>query len=103
MFVNLTEPELVEMISMEKYHAFARQTFDLIRETKEFKNQDPVCIHLQIIQLNNQNWLYAESTLKKYGNRLDFGFVKLILSDNEQVLTDYTLDRMNELRRALRK
>ena len=103
MIKNLTEKELIDIVSENEYKRFAFETYQTMRNSDSYKqNKDEITYYLGVSKISEKLNLHFEATLtKKRINNLivadDFGFINLVITDE----IDYSLDRFNLAKKTL--
>lgn len=93
MVKEITENELVEIVSEKQYYALIEAIFLQIEKSGEYKKvKNYICTGTMV--LNQKMYLYAETTVFKKkcngeNNSFDFRFTKIVITDE----IDYILDR----------
>lgn len=96
---SLTEKEFIEIIGEKSYINFSKQIYDLIKNSDAYKELDDAVFYIGATPLNDTIWFHYEATLNKIGIADDFGFTKMVITDD----LDFTLDRINDAKREINK
>lgn len=96
---SLTEKEFIEIIGEKSYINFSKQIYDLIKNSDAYKELDDAVFYIGATPLNYTIWFHYEATLNKIGIADDFGFTKMVITDD----LDFTLDRINDAKREINK
>ena len=96
---SLTEKEFIEIIGEKSYINFSKQIYDLIKNSDAYKELDDAVFYIGATPLNDTIWFHYEATLNKIGMADDFGFTKMVVTDD----LDFTLDRINDAKREINK
>ena len=102
MIKNLTEKELIDIVSENEYLRFVFETYETMKKSESYKsNRDEIIYYLGVSELSEKLNLHFEASIKKSKQGLmrvdDFGFEKLVITDE----IDYSLDRINEAKKVM--
>lgn len=95
---SVTQEELIKCIGHESYLKFAKDVYNLIVESDSYKSNDEAIFYIGALPLNDEVWFEFEATLKKVSEGNDFGFTKMIITDDLDVI----LDRINDCKKVLK-
>lgn len=96
---SLTEKEFIEIIGEKSYINFSKEIYDIIKNSEAYKELDDAVFYIGATPLNETFWFHYEATLNKIGIADDFGFTKMVVTDD----LDFTLDRINDAKREINK
>ncbi len=94
---ELTEQEFIEMIGENNYKSFAMNIYELIKKTEAYKDLDDAVCYIGAEPLDEATWFHFEATIKKLPFGDDFGFTRMVITDD----FDFVLDRVNDAKRVL--
>jgi hypothetical protein len=94
---ELTEKEFIEMIGENNYKSFAMNIYELIKKTEAYKDLDDAVFYIGAEPLDEATWFHFEATIKKLPFGDDFGFTRMVITDD----FDFVLDRVNDAKRVL--
>ena len=94
---ELTEQEFIEMIGENNYKSFAMNIYELIKKTEAYKDIDDAVFYIGAEPLDETTWFHFEATIKKLPFGDDFGFTRMVITDD----FDFVLDRVNDAKRVL--
>lgn len=94
---ELTEQEFIEMIGENNYKSFAMNIYELIKKTEAYKDLDDAVFYIGAEPLDETTWFHFEATIKKLPFGDDFGFTRMVITDD----FDFILDRVNDAKRVL--
>lgn len=94
---ELTEQEFIEMIGENNYKSFAMNIYELIKKTEAYKDLDDAVFYIGAEPLDETTWFHFEATIKKLSFGDDFGFTRMVITDD----FDFVLDRVNDAKRVL--
>jgi|DEB3_MinimDraft_2_1074329.scaffolds.fasta_scaffold37299_2 hypothetical protein len=94
---ELTEQEFIEMIGENNYKSFAMNIYELIKKTEAYKDLDDAVFYIGAEPLDETTWFHFEATIKKLPFGDDFGFTRMVITDD----FDFVLDRVNDAKRVL--
>ena len=94
---QLTEQEFIEWIGEDNYKSFAMNIYELIKKSDAYKDLDDAVFYIGAEPLDDKTWIHFEATIKKLPFGDDFGFTRMVITDD----IDFILDRVNEAKRAL--
>lgn len=94
---ELTEKEFIEMIGENNYKSFAMNIYELIKKTEAYKDLDDAVFYIGAEPLDETTWFHFEATIKKLPFGDDFGFTRMVITDD----FDFVLDRVNDAKRVL--
>lgn len=94
---ELTEQEFIEMIGENNYKSFAINIYELIKKTEAYKDLDDAVFYIGAEPLDETTWFHFEVTIKKLPFGDDFGFTRMVITDD----FDFVLDRVNDAKRVL--
>ena len=95
---SITQNQFIEWVGNEGYLKFCKDIYHLITESEAYKSNDEAIFYVGATPLNDEVWFHFEATLKKLPIGNDFGFTKMIITDN----LDVTLDRVNDAKKVLK-
>lgn len=95
---SITQDQFIEWVGNESYLKFAQDIYHLIKESEAYKSNDEAIFYLGATPLNDEVWFHFEATLKKLPIGDDFGFTKMLITDD----LDVTLDRINDAKKVLK-
>ena len=93
----LTEQEFIEWIGENNYKTFAINIYELIKKSEAYKNLDDAVFYIGAEPLDDSTWFHFEATIKKLPFGDDFGFTRMVITDD----IDFILDRVNEAKKEL--
>ena len=94
---ELTEQEFIDMIGENNYKSFAMNIYELIKKTEAYKDLDDAVFYIGAEPLDETTWFHFEATIKKLPFGDDFGFTRMVITDD----FDFVLDRVNDAKRVL--
>jgi hypothetical protein len=94
---ELTEQEFIEWIGENNYKSFAMNIYELIKKTEAYKDLDDAVFYVGAEPLDETTWFHFEATIKKLPFGDDFGFTRMVITDD----FDFVLDRVNDAKRVL--
>lgn len=94
---TITQQELIEIIGNESYVQFAHDIYDLIKKSDAYKSNDDAVFYIGATPLDEKLWFHYEATINKMGLADDFGFTRMLITDD----LDFTLDRVNEAKKFI--
>ena len=94
---ELTEQQFMEWIGQENYNSFAVNIYELIKKSDAYKDLDDVIFYIGAEPLDDTTWFHFEATIKKMPFGDDFGFTRMVITDD----FDFVLDRVNDAKKAL--
>ncbi len=94
---ELTEQQFMEWIGHENYNSFAMNIYELIKKSDAYKDLDDVVFYIGAEPLDDANWLHFEASIKKLPFGDDFGFTRMVITDD----FDFILDRVNDAKKVL--
>ena len=95
---ELTEPEILKIMSYDSYQALAMDVYERMVSSEKFKDPEKVLIALEVFELSKKQFLHLEANLIKVAPGVnDFGFTRMVITDD----IDFSLDRLNEVKRQL--
>ena len=94
---ELTEQEFIKMIGENNYKSFAMNIYELIKKTEAYKDLDDAVFYIGAEPLDEATWFHFEATIKKLPFGDDFGFTRMVITDD----FDFVLDRVNDAKRVL--
>ena len=94
---ELTEQEFIEMIGENNYKSFAMNIYELIKKTEAYKDLDDAVFYIGAEPLDETTWFHFEATIKKLPFGDDYGFTRMVITDD----FDFVLDRVNDAKRVL--
>jgi len=96
---TINETELISIIGNEAYFKFAGDIYKLLKESEAYKRQDDVVYYIGASPLNETTWFHYEASLFKKLEGDEFGFTRMIITDD----LDMTLDRINYAKDEIKK
>jgi hypothetical protein len=96
---TITEKQFIEIVGKEAYLEFSNDIYNLIKKSDAYKDLDDAVFYIGATPLNDTIWFHYEATLNKLGLADDFGFTKMVITDD----LDFTLDRINDAKREINK
>ena len=96
---SLTQEQFIEIVGEKSYINFSKQIYDLIKNSDAYKELDDAVFYIGATPLNDTIWFHYEASLNKIGMADDFGFTKMVVTDD----LDFTLDRINDAKREINK
>ena len=96
---SLTQEQFIEIVGENSYINFSKQIYDLIKNSDAYKELDDAIFYIGATPLNDTIWFHYEASLNKIGIADDFGFTKMVITDD----LDFTLDRINDAKREINK
>jgi hypothetical protein len=93
----ITEVELIEIIGHDNYVEFIHDVYNLIKKSDAYKSNDDAVFYIGATPLNDTSWFHYEATVNKIGLGDDFGFTRMLITDD----LDFTLDRVNEAKKII--
>ena len=96
---SLTQEQFIEIVGEKSYINFSKQIYDLIKNSDAYKELDDAIFYIGATPLNDTIWFHYEASLNKIGIADDFGFTKMVITDD----LDFTLDRINDAKREINK
>ena len=94
---TLTEQEFIDWIGYDEYKTFAMNIYELIKKSDAYKSLDEAIFYIGAEPLDETTWFHFEATIKKFPFGDDFGFTRMVITDN----IDFILDRVNEAKKEL--
>jgi len=94
---QLTEQEFIEWIGEDNYKSFAMNIYELIKKSDSYKDLDDAIFYIGAEPLDDTTWFHFEATIKKLPFGDDFGFTRMVITDD----IDFILDRVNEAKKVL--
>lgn len=94
---ELTEQEVIEMMGESNYKSFAMNIYELIKKTEAYKDLDDAVFYIGAEPLDETTWFHFEATIKKLPFGDDFGFTRIVITND----FDFVLDRVNDAKRVL--
>lgn len=94
---ELTEQEVIEMMGENNYKSFAMNIYELIKKTEAYKDLDDAVFYIGAEPLDETSWFHFEATIKKLPFGDDFGFTRIVITND----FDFVLDRVNDAKRVL--
>jgi hypothetical protein len=96
---ELSEKEMVEMLSLESYTKLRKTVYQAMIQSESFKKSNlPLCFSIQTFNLGEGEFLHIESAVKRTTTgEHDFKFTKCVLTDE----LDFTFDRWNATKKKL--
>jgi hypothetical protein len=94
---ELTEQEFIEWIGEDNYKSFAMNIYELIKKSEAYKDLDDAVFYIGAEPLDDTTWFHFEVSIKKLPFGDDFGFTRMVITDN----FDFVLDRVNDAKRVL--
>lgn len=95
----LTQEQFIEIVGEKSYINFSKEIYDIIKSSDAYKDLDDAVFYIGATPLNETIWFHYEATLNKIGMADDFGFTKMVVTDD----LDFTLDRINDAKREINK
>lgn len=95
----LTQEQFIEIVGEKSYINFSKEIYDIIKSSDAYKELDDAVFYIGATPLNETVWFHYEATLNKIGMADDFGFTKMVVTDD----LDFTLDRINDAKREINK
>ena len=96
---TITEKQFIEIAGNESYLEFSNDIYNLIKKSDAYKELDDAVFYIGATPLNDTIWFHYEASLNKLGLADDFGFTKMVITDD----LDFTLDRINDAKREINK
>lgn len=96
---SLTQEQFIEIVGEKSYINFSKQIYDIIKNSDAYKELDDAVFYIGATPLNDTIWFHYEASLNKIGMADDFGFTKMVVTDD----LDFTLDRINDAKREINK
>lgn len=96
---SLTQEQFIEIVGEKSYINFSKEIYDIIKSSDAYKELDDAVFYIGATPLNETVWFHYEATLNKIGIADDFGFTKMVVTDD----LDFTLDRINDAKREINK
>ena len=96
---TITEKQFIEIVGKEGYLEFSNDIYNLIKKSDAYKDLDDAVFYIGATPLNDTIWFHYEATLNKLGLADDFGFTKMVITND----LDFTLDRINDAKREINK
>lgn len=96
---SLTQEQFIEIVGEKSYINFSKEIYDIIKNSDAYKELDDAVFYIGATPLNETIWFHYEATLNKIGMADDFGFTKMVVTDD----LDFTLDRINDAKREINK
>ena len=93
----ITQDQFIEWVGNESYIKFSQDIYELIKKSEAYKSKDEAIFYIGATPLNDEIWFHYEATLKKLPIGDDFGFTKMLITDN----LDVTLDKINDAKRII--
>lgn len=94
---ELTEQQFIEWIGEDKYKSFAMNIYELIKKSEAYKDLDDAVFYIGAEPLDDTTWLHFEASIKKLPFGDDFGFTRMVITDD----FDFILDRVNDAKKVL--
>ena len=94
---ELTEQQVIEMMGESNYKSFSMNIYELIKKTQAYKDLDDAVFYIGAEPLDETTWFHFEATIKKLPFGDDFGFTRMVITDD----FDFVLDRVNDAKRVL--
>ena len=94
---SLTQEQFIEIVGEKSYINFSKEIYDIIKSSDAYKELDDAVFYIGATPLNETVWFHYEATLNKIGIADDFGFTKMVVTDD----LDFTLDRINDAKREI--
>lgn len=94
---EITEQEFIEMTGESNYKTFSMNIYEQIKKTDAYKDLDDAVFYIGAEQLDETTWFHFEATIKKLPFGDDFGFTRMVITDD----FDFILDRINEAKRVI--
>ena len=94
---EITEQQLIEWIGYDKYKSFAINIYELIKKSEAYKDLDDSVFYIGAEPLDDATWIHFEATIKKLSFGDDFGFTRMVITDD----FDFILDRVNDAKKVL--
>lgn len=96
---SLTQEQFIEIVGEKSYINFSKEIYDIIKNSDAYKELDDAVFYIGATPLNETVWFHYEASLNKIGMADDFGFTKMVVTDD----LDFTLDRINDAKREINK
>jgi hypothetical protein len=96
---ELKEQEVIEMMGESNYKSFAMNIYEIIKKSKAYKDLDDAVFYIGAEPLDDTTWFHFEATIKKLPLGDDFGFTRMVITDD----FDFVLDRVNDAKREINK
>jgi hypothetical protein len=96
---TITQKQFIEIVGNESYLEFSKDIYNLIKKSDAYKELDDAVFYIGATPLNDTIWFHYEASLNKLGLADDFGFTKMVITDD----LDFTLDRINDAKREINK
>lgn len=96
---SLTQEQFIEIVGEKSYINFSKEIYDIIKNSDAYKELDDAVFYIGATPLNDTIWFHYEASLNKIGMADDFGFTKMVVTDD----LDFTLDRINDAKREINK
>jgi len=96
---SLTQEQFIEIVGEKSYINFSKEIYDIIKNSDAYKELDDAVFYIGATPLNETIWFHYEAKLNKIGMADDFGFTKMVVTDD----LDFTLDRINDAKREINK
>lgn len=96
---SLTQEQFIEIVGEKSYINFSKEIYDIIKNSDAYKELDDAVFYIGATPLNDTIWFHYEASLNKIGIADDFGFTKMVVTDD----LDFTLDRINDAKREINK
>jgi hypothetical protein len=71
--------------------------YELIKKTEAYKDLDDAVFYIGAEPLDETTWFHFEAIIKKLPFGDDFGFTRMVITDD----FDFVLDRVNDAKRVL--
>ena len=95
----INEEEFISIIGNEAYFKFVEDIYNLLKESEAYKREDDVVYYIGASPLNETMWFHYEASLFKKDIGDEFGFTRMIITDD----LDMTLDRINYAKDEIKK
>ena len=79
---QLTEQEFIEWIGEDNYKSFAMNIYELIKKSDAYKDLDDAVFYIGAEPLDDKTWFHFEATIKKLPFGDDFGFTRMVITDD---------------------
>jgi len=95
---TIKEEDFIEMIGYDSYINFVKTTYENIKNCEAYERNDDVIYTIGAMPLDNGEWFHYEASLFKTISGDDFGFTKMIITND----LDFTFDSINDAKHEIK-
>ena len=96
---TINETEFISIIGNDAYLQFTQDIYKQLKESEAYKREDDVVYYIGASPLNETMWFHYEASLFKKLEGDEFGFTRMIITDD----LDTTLDLINYAKDEIKK